>query len=149
MVVLGMSASTVPMMSPSPQANSELEFVVSGLNNKNENTMRKQKMQTIWVHWLQKLNYSFNICWIRPLKSTEHWKAILTISTLVVLISITFCPDPDSQNISWLCEEPRVPQPIVQPLVLWWSSWSFFKSLTHYWSFSTTISIIIFLACQI
>ena len=43
MVVLGMSASTVPMMSPSPQANSELEFVVSGLNNKNENTMRKQK----------------------------------------------------------------------------------------------------------
>ena len=42
MVVLGMFASTVPMISPLPQANSELEFVVSGLNNK-KNTMRKQK----------------------------------------------------------------------------------------------------------
>ena len=60
MVVLGMSASTVPMMSPLPQANSELEFVVSGLNNKNTKKYNEKakKCRPFNVY----LNCLFNIC---------------------------------------------------------------------------------------
>ena len=39
------------------------------------------------------------------------------------IVLTTFSSNPDSQNIAWLCEQTRVPQPLIQQLILPWSLW--------------------------
>ena len=52
-------------------------------------------------------------------------------------IMTTFSSNPDSQNISWLFEQFRIPQPLVQPFILSWSLWWCWSR--YYWPFDLLI----------